>query len=105
MSSAPYNYNYIFKYIIIGDMGVGKSCILHQFTDKKYASSANTEQTKTTNCFVGEERADEKEASILSSAYCGFRGPYWPSWFQIVTVAPDSMLRISMKIGTNYNNE
>lgn len=35
MSSGPYNYSYIFKYIIIGDMGVGKSCLLHQFTDKK----------------------------------------------------------------------
>jgi Ras-related protein Rab-14 len=31
-----YNYSYIFKYIIIGDMGVGKSCVLHQFTEKKF---------------------------------------------------------------------
>lgn len=38
MSGGPYNYNYIFKYIIIGDMGVGKSCILHQFTEKKCKS-------------------------------------------------------------------
>uniref|UniRef100_A0A674CU59 RAB14, member RAS oncogene family n=1 Tax=Salmo trutta TaxID=8032 RepID=A0A674CU59_SALTR len=29
MTTAPYNYSYIFKYIIIGDMGVGKSCLLH----------------------------------------------------------------------------
>lgn len=29
------SHEYIFKYIIIGDMGVGKSCLLHQFTDKK----------------------------------------------------------------------
>ncbi|CAL4068401.1 unnamed protein product, partial [Meganyctiphanes norvegica] len=36
MSAGPYNYSYIFKYIIIGDMGVGKSCLLHQFTEKKY---------------------------------------------------------------------
>lgn len=35
MTSGPYNYGYIFKYIIIGDMGVGKSCLLHQFTEKK----------------------------------------------------------------------
>uniref|UniRef100_A0A1I7XF14 Ras-related protein Rab-14 n=1 Tax=Heterorhabditis bacteriophora TaxID=37862 RepID=A0A1I7XF14_HETBA len=35
MAAAPYNYSYIFKYIIIGDMGVGKSCLLHQFTEKK----------------------------------------------------------------------
>ncbi|XP_042612756.1 ras-related protein Rab-14-like isoform X1 [Cyprinus carpio] len=36
MTTAPYNYSYIFKYIIIGDMGVGKSCLLHQFTEKKF---------------------------------------------------------------------
>ncbi|KAI7904689.1 GTP-binding protein [Cokeromyces recurvatus] len=29
-------YNYIIKYIIIGDTGVGKSCILLQFTDKRF---------------------------------------------------------------------
>jgi len=34
MSSFPYEY--IFKYIIIGDMGVGKSCLLHQFTENKF---------------------------------------------------------------------
>lgn len=38
MTAAPYNYSYIFKYIIIGDMGVGKSCLLHQFTEKKCKS-------------------------------------------------------------------
>uniref|UniRef100_A0A1I8GAT8 Ras-related protein Rab-14 n=1 Tax=Macrostomum lignano TaxID=282301 RepID=A0A1I8GAT8_9PLAT len=36
MTSGAYNYSYIFKYIIIGDMGVGKSCLLHQFTEKKF---------------------------------------------------------------------
>ncbi|ESO06536.1 hypothetical protein HELRODRAFT_184934 [Helobdella robusta] len=35
-TAGPYNYSYIFKYIIIGDMGVGKSCLLHQFTEKKF---------------------------------------------------------------------
>lgn len=29
-------YRYIFKYIIIGDMGVGKSCLLHQFQEGKW---------------------------------------------------------------------
>lgn len=33
---ASYNYSYIFKYIIIGDMGVGKSCVLNQFTMSKF---------------------------------------------------------------------
>ena len=27
-----YDYDYIFKYIIIGDSGVGKSCLMHKFT-------------------------------------------------------------------------
>jgi GTPase SAR1 family protein len=30
---------YRFRYIIIGDMGVGKSCLLHQFTEKKFMAS------------------------------------------------------------------
>ncbi|KAI9473800.1 MAG: ras family-domain-containing protein [Benjaminiella poitrasii] len=30
------NYSYIIKYIIIGDTGVGKSCILLQFTDNRF---------------------------------------------------------------------
>ena len=34
MSSSPYNY--LFKFIIIGDCGVGKSCILLQFADKRF---------------------------------------------------------------------
>jgi Ras-related protein Rab-14 len=36
MSDVPHNYSYIFKYIIVGDMGVGKSCLLHQFTEKRF---------------------------------------------------------------------
>jgi len=34
MTSFPYEY--IFKYIIIGDMGSGKSCLLHNFTEGKF---------------------------------------------------------------------
>eukprot|EP01108_Squamamoeba_japonica_P003494 TRINITY_DN2834_c0_g2_i3.p1 TRINITY_DN2834_c0_g2~~TRINITY_DN2834_c0_g2_i3.p1 ORF type:complete len:177 (-),score=55.27 TRINITY_DN2834_c0_g2_i3:72-602(-) len=29
-------YQYLFKYIIIGDTGCGKSCLLLQFTDKRF---------------------------------------------------------------------
>ncbi|ORX58280.1 putative rab-2,4,14, partial [Hesseltinella vesiculosa] len=29
-------YNYIIKYIIVGDSGVGKSCLLLQFTDSRF---------------------------------------------------------------------
>merc|ERR1712012_692706 len=30
------SYSYLFKYIIIGDTGVGKSCLLLRFTDKRF---------------------------------------------------------------------
>ena len=30
------SYSYLFKYIIIGDTGVGKSCLLLQYTDKRF---------------------------------------------------------------------
>mmetsp|Transcript_28685 Transcript_28685/g.33124 ORF Transcript_28685/g.33124 Transcript_28685/m.33124 type:complete len:210 (-) Transcript_28685:42-671(-) len=30
------SYKYVFKYIVIGDSGVGKSCLLMQFTDKRF---------------------------------------------------------------------
>src|SRR3569623_1895641 len=30
------SYSYLFKYIIIWDTGVGKSCLLLQFTDKRF---------------------------------------------------------------------
>merc|ERR1712072_1312956 len=33
---AAMSYAYLFKYIIIGDTGVGKSCLLLQFTDKRF---------------------------------------------------------------------
>ncbi|RKP05314.1 ras family-domain-containing protein [Thamnocephalis sphaerospora] len=45
MQASPYSYDYIFKYIIIGDMGkhprmasigTGKSCLLRRFTDRKF---------------------------------------------------------------------
>jgi len=29
-------FSYLFKYIVIGDTGVGKSCLLLQFTDKRF---------------------------------------------------------------------
>jgi len=45
-----YNYAYIFKYIIIGDMGVGKSCLLHQFTEKKVFFTRK--KMKISICFI-----------------------------------------------------
>lgn len=32
------SYKYLFKYILVGDSGVGKTCLLLQFTDKRFNS-------------------------------------------------------------------
>jgi len=37
------SYDYLFKFIVIGDTGTGKSCILHQFIENKFKkNSAHT---------------------------------------------------------------
>ena len=33
----PTNYSYLFKFIIIGDSSVGKSCLLNQFVSKEFS--------------------------------------------------------------------
>lgn len=30
------DYDYLFKYIVVGDAGVGKTCILHWFSEDKF---------------------------------------------------------------------
>jgi GTPase SAR1 family protein len=35
------SYSFLFKYIIIGDTSVGKSCLLMQFSDKRFRSEHN----------------------------------------------------------------
>jgi len=34
-------YNYLFKFLIIGNAGTGKSCLLHQFIENKFKHDAN----------------------------------------------------------------
>ena len=33
------SYSYVFKYIIVGDSSVGKSCLLLQFTDQRFKAA------------------------------------------------------------------
>lgn len=66
MSSSQYSY--IFKYIIVGDMGVGKSCLLHQFTEQKCKyppgeSVATTRMPGYAICAYYAHRADRTEAN------------------------------------------
>ena len=39
MSQQPVGYQYIFKYIIVGESSVGKSCLLLQFIDNRFKDS------------------------------------------------------------------
>jgi small GTP-binding protein len=36
------SYNYAFKYILVGDSGTGKSCILHRFSQSEFISRYDT---------------------------------------------------------------
>uniref|UniRef100_A0A4X2JTX4 RAB2B, member RAS oncogene family n=1 Tax=Vombatus ursinus TaxID=29139 RepID=A0A4X2JTX4_VOMUR len=50
------SYAYLFKYIIIGDSGVGKSCLLLQFTDKQFQHGYDpTIGVEFGSCFISIE--------------------------------------------------
>jgi len=37
----PTKYHFLFKFLVIGSAGTGKSCILHQFIENKFKSDSN----------------------------------------------------------------
>lgn len=77
---------YLFKYIIIGDSGVGKSCLLLQFTDKRFESSHDltigvefgarmiTIDEKLVKLQVWDTAGQESFRSITRSYYRGAAG-------------------------------
>ncbi|KAI9030814.1 putative rab-2,4,14 [Phycomyces nitens] len=80
------SYNYIIKYIIVGDSGVGKSCLLLQFTDKRFYSGREltigvefgtkfiTVDGKQVKLQIWDTAGQESFRSITQSYYRGAAG-------------------------------
>jgi len=80
------SYAYLFKYIIIGDTGVGKSCLLLQFTDKRFRADHNltigvefgarliTIDNKQIKLQIWDTAGQESFRSITRSYYRGASG-------------------------------
>lgn len=80
------SYAYLFKYIIIGDTGVGKSCLLLQFTDKRFqpvhdltigvefGARMVTIDTKQIKLQIWDTAGQESFRSITRSYYRGAAG-------------------------------
>jgi Ras-related protein Rab-2A len=80
------SYAYLFKYIIIGDTGVGKSCLLLQFTDKRFRTDHDltigvefgarliTIQNKQIKLQIWDTAGQESFRSITRSYYRGASG-------------------------------
>jgi len=79
-------YKYLFKYIIVGDTAVGKSCMLLQFTDKRFqpihdltigvefGSRTVTIENNPVKLQIWDTAGQEKFRSITRSYYRGTTG-------------------------------
>jgi len=79
-------YKYLFKYIIVGDTAVGKSCLLLQFTDKRFqaqhdltigvefGSRTITIEQNQVKLQIWDTAGQEKFRSITRSYYRGAAG-------------------------------
>ena len=77
------DYRYLFKFIIIGDEAVGKTCVLLQFTDQRYRDyhevtvgvefGTKTLQVEGTNCKlqIWDTAGQDRFRSIVRSYYRG----------------------------------
>ena len=80
------DYDYLFKYLIIGNSGVGKSCLLIRFTDDKYEEGYVTTigvdfkiktliiEGKSVKLQIWDTAGQERFRNIVSSYYKGAHG-------------------------------
>ena len=84
--SSQLEYDYLFKYLIIGNSGVGKSCLLIRFTDDKYEDGYVTTigvdfkiktliiEGKSVKLQIWDTAGQERFRNIVSSYYKGAQG-------------------------------
>ena len=84
--SSQLEYDYLFKYLIIGNSGVGKSCLLIRFTDDKYEEGYVTTigvdfkiktliiEGKSVKLQIWDTAGQERFRNIVSSYYKGAQG-------------------------------
>ena len=80
------DYDYLFKYLIIGNSGVGKSCLLIRFTDDKFEEGYVTTigvdfkiktleiEGKSVKLQIWDTAGQERFRNIVSSYYKGAHG-------------------------------
>ena len=84
--SSQLEYDYLFKYLIIGNSGVGKSCLLIRFTDDKYEDGYVTTigvdfkiktliiEGKSVKLQIWDTAGQERFRNIVSTYYKGGHG-------------------------------
>ena len=84
--SSQLEYDYLFKYLIIGNSGVGKSCLLIRFTDDKYEEGYVTTigvdfkiktliiEGKSVKLQIWDTAGQERFRNIVSTYYKGGHG-------------------------------
>ncbi|MCO5546923.1 hypothetical protein L7F22_000362 [Adiantum nelumboides] len=66
------DYDFLFKLLLIGDSGVGKSCLLLRFADDTYTESYISSELR--KCAVVDTAGQERFRTITSSYYRGAHG-------------------------------
>jgi len=86
MATGQVDYDYLFKYLVIGNSGVGKSCLLIRFTDDTFSDSYVTTigvdfkiktldiEGKSCKLQIWDTAGQERFRNIISSYYRGAQG-------------------------------
>lgn len=59
MTTANIDYDYLLKFLVLGDSGVGKTCLLYQYTDGRFHTQ-----------FISTVGIDFREKRLVSSWNC-----------------------------------